>query len=88
MTLFTKKQLEKKYLIENKMEGVKINLLTDLSDDSIKNFSCLCIVQHHTKSKFRLHEIYEKSLIPLIYDCQNKIKRELSSKTILKSFGN
>jgi len=85
---FYKKQLEKKYLIENKMEGVKINTLTDLSDDSIKNFSCLCIVQHHTKSKFRLQKIYENSLIPFIYDCQNKIERNPSSKTILKSFGN
>jgi len=85
---FYKKQLEKKYLVENKMEGTKINLLSDLSDDSIKNFSCLCIVQHHTKSKFRLQKIYDKSLISLMYDCQNKIKKESFSKTILKSFGN
>ncbi len=55
------------------MEGAKINLLTDLSYDSIQIFSCLCIVQHYTKSKFRLQKIYEKSLIPFIYDCQNKL---------------
>jgi len=85
---YYKKQLEEKYLIKNNMEGAKINLLTDLSDNSIKNFSCLCIVQHHTKSKFILQKIYENSLIPFIYDCQNKIEKIPSSKTILKSFGN
>jgi nucleotide sugar dehydrogenase len=85
---FYKKHLEKKYLSENKMEGTKINLLTDLSDDLIKNFSCMCIVQHHIKSKFKIQKIYENSLIPFIYDCQNKIEKNLSSKTILKSFGN
>ncbi|MFW9931022.1 MAG: nucleotide sugar dehydrogenase [Candidatus Thorarchaeota archaeon] len=85
---FYKKQLEQKYLIENKMEGSKINLLNDLSGESLKNFSCLCIVQHHTRSKFRLEEIYENSLLPLIYDCQNKLEKNHLSKTILKSFGN
>ena len=85
---YYKKQLEEKYLIKNNMEGVKINLLTDLSEDSIKNFSCLCIVQHHTKSKFRLQEIYDKSISSFIYDCQNKIEKNPKSKTILKSFGN
>jgi len=48
MIHFTKNNW-KKYLIKNKIEGAKINLLTDLSDDSIKNFSCLCIVPHYTK---------------------------------------
>jgi len=85
---YYKKQLEEKYLIKNNMEGAKINLQTDLSDNSIKNFSCLCIVQHHTKSKFSLQKIYKNSLIPFIYDCQNKIEKIPSSKTILKSFGN
>ncbi|MDH3677827.1 MAG: nucleotide sugar dehydrogenase [Nitrosopumilus sp.] len=84
---FYKKQLEKKYLIENKMEGKSINLLNDLSNDLIKNFSCLCIVQHHTKSKFRIHQIYQDSMVPLIYDCQNKLAINPLSKTILNSFG-
>jgi nucleotide sugar dehydrogenase len=85
---YYKKQLEEKYLIKNNMEGTQINLLTDLSDDSIKNFSCLCIVQHHTKLKLKLQKIYENSIIPFIYDCQNKIERNPKFKTILKSFGN
>jgi UDP-N-acetyl-D-glucosamine dehydrogenase len=84
---FYKKYLEKKYLSENKMEGDTINLLPDLLDASIENFSCLCIVQHHTKSKFTLQKIYENSKIPLIYDCQNKIQRDSKSQTLLKSFG-
>jgi UDP-N-acetyl-D-glucosamine dehydrogenase len=84
---FYKKKLEKKYLIENKMK-ISINLLDDLSDDSLKDFSCLCVVQHHTKTKYRINEIYENSITPLIYDCQNKTKKNLLSKTILHSFGN
>ena len=85
---YYKKHLEKKYLHENNMEGAKMEIIYDLSDDSIKNYSCLCIVQHHTKSKFDLDRIYKNSLIPFIYDCQNKIKKIESATTILKSFGN
>ena len=85
MIHFTKNNW-KKYLIENKIEGAKINLLTDLSDDSIKNFSCLCIVQHY-KIKIYITKNYEKSLIPFIYDCQNKLTNIPNSKTILKPYG-
>jgi UDP-N-acetyl-D-glucosamine dehydrogenase len=85
---FYKKYLEKKYLRENEMEKIDMKILSDLSDDSIKKYSCLCVVQHHTKSKFRIQKIYENSLIPLIYDCQNKIQKIPSSDIILKSFGN
>jgi UDP-N-acetyl-D-glucosamine dehydrogenase len=84
---FYKKQLEKKYLIENKMEDSKISVLQDLSDKSIENFNCICIAQHHSKIVPKIQQIYENSKIPLLFDCQNKINYIPNSKTILKSFG-
>ena len=59
-----------------------------LDNEIIKKISCLCIVQHHTKNKLKINEIYEKSLIPFIYDCQNQIKKNNKSKSILYSLGN
>jgi UDP-N-acetyl-D-glucosamine dehydrogenase len=85
---FYKKSLQKKYLLENNLKKFQINLLSELSNKSIKGFSCICIVQHHKKYKSILKKIYQSSSIPFIYDCQNKIKKISSSKTILKSFGN
>jgi UDP-N-acetyl-D-glucosamine dehydrogenase len=84
---YFKDELLEKYLIENNLEGIKVNVIHDLNDESIKNFQGLCIVQHHTKTKNRLDIIYKNSLIPLIYDCQNKIEKNPTSSTILKSLG-
>lgn len=39
------------------------------------------------KNKLKLNEIYEKSLVPVIYDCQNKLEKISESKTILESLG-
>jgi len=72
-----------KYLYENNLTDLKFKVLRDLNDDSIKGFNCICIVQKHDITKFRLSEIYDKSLVPLIYDCQNKkVLDEKSKKTI------
>jgi len=69
------------------MKNTKIKTIKNLDNKTISNFSCLCIVQHHSKIKNRINEIYEKSLIPVIYDCQNKIKKKNNSRSILQSFG-
>ena len=79
--------LIEKYLIENHSQGLKLNSLNQLDSERISEFSCLCVVQHHNKTKFKINEIYEKSLIPIIYDCQSKIKKISKSNTILSSFG-
>jgi len=84
---FFKNELLDKYLLENHMEKPNFSVLTNLDDFSLEKISCICVVQHHTKTMFRLDEIYKKSLIPIIYDCQSKIKKDSSSKTILKSLG-
>ncbi len=62
--------------------------IENLSDENIQKASCLCIVQHHNNVKNRVLEIYNKSLIPLIYDCQHKLEKNLESKTILDFLGN
>ena len=85
---YFKEELLTKYLNENSLENLDFEIKNDLDDESLKNISCLCIVQHHTKAKFRLMEIYEKSLIPFIYDCQRQFERKTSSKTFLDSLGN
>jgi len=85
---FFKEEFVGKYLSENNCEGIKLSVLKNLDDSSISKFSCLCIVQYHTKTQPRLNEIYKNSKIPFIYDCQNKLEKINNSKTILKSFGN
>ncbi len=84
---YFKKELLEKYLKENNLGDVKFEIFKNLDDESIKKFHCLCIVQHHTKTKSRLEEIYKNSLIPLIYDCQNNLVKDRNSKTLLKFFG-
>jgi UDP-N-acetyl-D-glucosamine dehydrogenase len=85
---FFKHELLDKYLIENHLSKFDFKVLPNLDESSIKTFSCICIVQHHSQIEQRLEEIYKKSLVPLIYDCQNKLAHNESSKTILKGLGN
>ena len=82
-----KKTLEKKYLIENYMSKLDFKILPSLDENSVSGFDCICIVQHHTKTKHILDQIYAKSLVPLIYDCQNRINHNPRSRTVLKGFG-
>jgi len=82
-----KKTLEKKYLIENYMNKLDFKILPSLDEKSISGFDCICIVQHHTKTKHHLEQFYIKSLVPLIYDCQNRVVHNPKSKTTLKGFG-
>ena len=82
-----KKSLEKKYLIENHLKKLDFKILSNLDEKSVSGFDCICLVQHHTKTKHQIDEFYTKSLVPLIYDCQNRISHNPKSKTILKGFG-
>jgi UDP-N-acetyl-D-glucosamine dehydrogenase len=84
---FFKIELLEKYLIENHLNEKKFTILEDLDDNNLSKYACICVVQHHTKSQYRLKEIYKKSKIPIIYDCQNKLKKS-SSETLLVSLGN
>lgn len=84
---YFKIELMSQYLVENHLEELSFKTLKDLDLESIKGYNCICTVQNHTKTKFRINEIYKKSLVPMIYDCQNSITRVLDSKTLLKGFG-
>ena len=48
----------------------------------------MCIVQHHDESESRIKQIYEKSLIPFIYDCQSKLLKNAQSNSHLEFLGN
>ena len=76
-----------KYLIENNLEEFNVQVLNELDEEDIKKISCICIVQHHDISKQKIQEIYEKSLVPYIYDCQNKLNKNNSSKTLVEGLG-
>ena len=84
---YFKTELLPKYLKENSINNLDFENKNELLDDDLKNVSCLCIVQHHTKTKFRLKEIYERSLVPFIYDCQSQFERKTDTKTVLDSLG-
>ena len=84
---YFKSDLMEKYIVENHMKNRVFDILPSLDDNLINKFGCVCIVQHHSKTEFRLNEIYQNSSVSFIYDCQGKIMPEKNSKTILKSFG-
>jgi len=77
-----------KYLIENNLSQLGFEIINDLDDSTVQKASCLCIVQHHDVLKNRISEIYERSLVSFIYDCQNKLPENPRSKTVLHYLGN
>jgi len=86
---YWKEELKQRYLIENHLDvNVGFDMLKSLDDESIKNFGCICIVQHHTRTRFDLRQIYKNSQVPFIYDCQSRLDYEPESETILKKLGN
>ena len=84
---YFKKELKAKYLVENYLESLEFFVLNDL-EKQLKEYNCICIVQHHTKTKFLLNRIYKNSEIPVIFDCQNQLKTNSGSKSVLMRFGN
>jgi len=84
---YFKKELLGKYLQENHLENNNFEILDNLDDSTIRPFNGICVVQHHSKTKMRLKQIYKNSSIKIIYDCQNKLLFNHNSKSILKSLG-
>jgi len=82
-----KNDLLEKYLIENQIKKLNFKILSELDENFIKQYDSICLVQHHNKIKHKIDEIYKKSFVPLIYDCQNKLNFLPNSKTVLKGFG-
>jgi len=84
---FFKTNLIEKYKIENNLKELNFEITEKLDIEIIKKYSCLCIVQHHDIDKNRISEIYQKSLLPYIYDCQNKLEVISSSNSVLERLG-
>ena len=84
---FYKNELCKRYLQENNLNDFEFTMVEDLNDVTVKDFNCICIVQNHTKTQLRLEEIYKSSMVPFIYDCQNRLENNPNSLTVLKKFG-
>ena len=84
---FFKKENIPKYLKENHLVEINFEIKNELDKTLLKDITCLCIVQHHEKIKDELNEIYEKSLVPCIYDCQNKLVFNSKSKSKLIVLG-
>jgi len=84
---FFKDEYLEKYLIENNLKEFDVKIINRLDGEVLNNVNCLCIVQHHEINQNEIQNIYEKSIIPYIYDCQNKLIKKNSSNTILEGLG-
>lgn len=80
-------ELMEKYLIENSLLEKNFTVMQDLTDELLRDISCICIVQHHTRTRFRLNQIYARSAVKIIYDCQGRMLPNPSSRTVLKHLG-
>lgn len=84
---FFKSELIEKYCKENNLPAFNFERLNDLKDESVKKFSCICIVQHHSSTESRLTEIYVNSVVPIVYDCQNILVKDPASTSVLGLHG-
>ncbi len=84
---FFKSDHIEKYLIENNLKELNFEVTKEIDEKILLQVSCLCIIQHHQMTKKKIDEIYENSLVPFIYDCQNKISKNSASRTILDYLG-
>ena len=81
---FFKLELLPKYLQENSILKKRFSVVDDLMDEK---FSCLCVVQHHSRIEPLLQDVYAKGRFPIIYDCQNRIQHNAKSTTVLRRLG-
>jgi UDP-N-acetyl-D-glucosamine dehydrogenase len=84
---FFKVELIEKYLIENNITEFNCKMVNEINNETLKNISCICIVQHHSITENKLNEIYRNCLVPFIYDCQGKLSKNHESKTQLEFLG-
>ncbi|ABK77625.1 UDP-N-acetyl-D-mannosaminuronate dehydrogenase [Cenarchaeum symbiosum A] len=78
--------LAAKYLAENRGRADWAAIET-LDARTVKGTDCLCIVQHHEAAAPRISEIYLKSEVPFIYDCQSILAPNSASSTRLVRLG-
>lgn len=76
-----------KYLGENRLPGLGFRHAPTLEDGELAGAGCLCLVQHHARYMFRVGEIYERGLVPLVYDCQSRLEARPGARAELASPG-
>ena len=81
---FLKPELLPKYLKENDMSEKQFGIVDDLGT---AGYSCLCVVQHHSKVTSLLQNAYAKEVYQVIYDCQDRLRRRPDTTTVLKCLG-
>ncbi len=81
--------LQPRYLLENGMGGgpARFRAAGELSAATLRGTSCLCIVQHHARARRQVEEAYAASLVPVVYDCQNRLMPVAGSRSILDRLG-
>ncbi len=84
---FFDSSLMNKYLVENHITRLDCKIIDSLEKDVLGQTGCLCIVQHHDDDKDEIARIYREGAVPFIYDCQNRIKTEPDTDTVLEFLG-
>lgn len=80
-----------RYLAENGMGGegggAGFEAVGDLGAGTLRGTSCLCVVQHHASARRQVEEAYASSLVPVVYDCQNRLRPSAGSRAVLDRLG-
>ena len=79
-----------RYLRENGMAGdgaAQFEAVGELSAATLRGTSCLCIVQHHARARRQVEEAYAASMVPVVYDCQNRLAPSAGSRAVLDRLG-
>lgn len=78
-----------RYLKENGMEagGARFEAVGGLDAATLRGTSCLCVVQHHARARRQVEEAYASSLVPVVYDCQNRLRPAAGSSAVLDRLG-
>ena len=85
---FFNMEFKEKYLIENHISELNFEYIKNIDDELLKKISCLCVVQHHEIDKEKISDIIKNGLVPIIYDCQNKIRKNSTNKSEIMYLGN
>lgn len=78
-----------RYLVDNGMGGedAPFEAVGDLGEATLRGTSCLCIVQHHARARRQVEEAYASSMVPVVYDCQNRLRPVAESRAVLDRLG-
>lgn len=83
---FLNPELLPKYKKENFMSDEKFDIVDSIEAAGSK-FSCLCICQYHSNIAPLLQDVYSRGLFSVVYDCQNKIRYNKKTRSILRTLG-